>query len=213
MLVISVFEVTNTLFQLQSINNNKKDATLAEPDYSLERAKSTLFLYLPGVTPGIFLFLVFGTTSGCRTALKCIFFPTTCKRAESKPRFAIGRSWRRVKNKAPEQTAQNPFADSSEANPEEEQDPSRPLPVAGLVSKYNESFGASYGSPHSKATYQTQKYSWPPERSSTKEGRIEEAHALELYGITSLEQTREEYYQPSPDQSDDSGPILPIMSI
>ncbi|KZL83170.1 hypothetical protein CI238_04511 [Colletotrichum incanum] len=68
-LALSIFEVTNTLFQLSSINNNKKDAALTEPDFSLERAKATFALFLPGVTPGIFLFIIFGTTKTCRTLM------------------------------------------------------------------------------------------------------------------------------------------------
>ncbi|KAI0121322.1 hypothetical protein BJ170DRAFT_588289, partial [Xylariales sp. AK1849] len=72
---LGIFEVTNTMFQIQSVNNNKKDATLTEPDYSVDRAKTTFFLFLPGVTPGIFVFLVFGTTAGCRAALKDAFIP------------------------------------------------------------------------------------------------------------------------------------------
>ncbi|KAK2026271.1 hypothetical protein LX32DRAFT_665421 [Colletotrichum zoysiae] len=66
---LSIFEVTNTLFQLASISNIKKDGTLVEPDFSLERAKTTFALFLPGVTPGIFLFIIFGTTRNCRTLM------------------------------------------------------------------------------------------------------------------------------------------------
>ncbi|KAK1965614.1 hypothetical protein LY78DRAFT_637258 [Colletotrichum sublineola] len=65
-LALSIFEVTNTLFQLAGINNIKKDEALTEPDFSLERAKTTFALFLPGVTPGIFLFIIFGTTRSCR---------------------------------------------------------------------------------------------------------------------------------------------------
>ncbi|KAK2001369.1 hypothetical protein LX36DRAFT_668030 [Colletotrichum falcatum] len=59
-LALSIFEVTNTLFQLASINNIKKDAALANPDFSLGRAKTTFALFLPGLTPGVFLFVIFG---------------------------------------------------------------------------------------------------------------------------------------------------------
>lgn len=40
----------------------------------------------------------------------------------------------------------------------------------------------------------------------------EEIDSIQLRNMTSLEQIREEYYTPSPEQSDDSGPVLPIMS-
>ncbi|KAH6640081.1 hypothetical protein BKA67DRAFT_596317 [Truncatella angustata] len=121
--VLALFEVTNTLFQLQSVNNNNKDATLIEPDFSLERAKSTFFLFLPGVTPGIFLFLVFGTTAGCRAALLGIF-------------------------------------------------------------KFK----------------------------SRKENKVGSGRNLWKHWRKQAREDPEQYYQPSPDQSDDSGPILPIMS-
>ncbi|KAK8086098.1 glycoside hydrolase [Apiospora phragmitis] len=50
--VLAVFEVTNTLFQVQSLLNTKKDAASVEPDLSVERAKTTFFLFLPGNTRG-----------------------------------------------------------------------------------------------------------------------------------------------------------------
>ncbi|KAK6083319.1 glycoside hydrolase [Seiridium cupressi] len=210
--ILAVFEVTNTLFQLQSVSNNKNDATLTAPDFSVERAKTTFFLFLPGVTPGIFLFLVFGTTAGCRTALRGIFFPKSCNGPARGRRCALCLPWKKSKSRDPEDGTQNPFADSSEAELKEEEASTSPLPVAGLVSKYNRTFHVSHEPAQSQYPRQSQRYSWS-QRPASKEGPIaEEADAVELRGVTSLDKIREEYYRPSPEQSDDSGPVLPIMS-
>ncbi|KAJ4407282.1 hypothetical protein N0V82_009951 [Gnomoniopsis sp. IMI 355080] len=64
-----VFEVTNTLFQVTALQNNIKDAQAMAPDLSAGRAVQTFFLRIPGTTPGIFLFIVFGTTRASRQKL------------------------------------------------------------------------------------------------------------------------------------------------
>ncbi|KAH7021386.1 uncharacterized protein B0I36DRAFT_334366 [Microdochium trichocladiopsis] len=74
-LILAVFEVTNILFQLQSIRNLENDSKLTEPDLSVARASTTFFLFLPGTTAGIFLFIVFGTTAGCRAKMRETFTP------------------------------------------------------------------------------------------------------------------------------------------
>jgi hypothetical protein len=74
-LMLAIFEVTNTLFQVQSVTNVKKDALLPEPDLTAERARTTFFLFLPGTTAGIVLFIVFGTTSACRSKICETFLP------------------------------------------------------------------------------------------------------------------------------------------
>ncbi|EFQ31122.1 uncharacterized protein GLRG_06266 [Colletotrichum graminicola M1.001] len=87
---LSIFEVTNTLFQLASINNIKKDAALTEPDFSLERARTTFALFLPGVTPGIFLFIIFGTTRNCRTLMLETFTLRRWRRLREEKRNTMG---------------------------------------------------------------------------------------------------------------------------
>jgi hypothetical protein len=47
---------------------------------------------------------------------------------------------------------------------------------------------------------------------SRNEKEDEIIDTIQLRNMTSLDQIREEYYTPSPDQSDDSGPVLPIMT-
>lgn len=61
--------MTNALFQVTALDNNMHDAAALEPDLSTGRAVSTLFLFMPGTTPGIFLFVVFGTTASSRRKL------------------------------------------------------------------------------------------------------------------------------------------------
>lgn len=208
--ILAVFEVTNTLFQLQSVNNNKKDATLAEPDYSVERARSTFFLYLPGVTPGIFLFLVFGTTAGCRTAIKGLLVPGPRKA------HVIGRS-RKQKLPDVETTddaghATDPFADTSEFDTKiEETEDNLPvsLPLSSLVSKYNKSFDRHQDTVDGRTPIGYQK---PWLQKEDKKLEREGSNAVELRDISSLDGIRKEYYQPSPEESDDSGPVLPIMT-
>lgn len=76
----SVFEVTNTLFQITALNNNIHDAVAPAPDLSAGRAIETMFLFMPGTTPGIFLFVVFGTTAASRQKFKDKFLPKSWQR-------------------------------------------------------------------------------------------------------------------------------------
>ncbi|KAK7735665.1 hypothetical protein SLS53_007406 [Cytospora paraplurivora] len=70
-----VFEVTNTLFQVTALKNNIHDAQESAPDLSAARAVQTLFLDMPGTTPGIFIFIVFGTTASSRAKLADLLVP------------------------------------------------------------------------------------------------------------------------------------------
>lgn len=45
----------------------------SEPDLSAARAIQTQFLFMPGTTPGIFIFVVFGTTASSRRKLADLF--------------------------------------------------------------------------------------------------------------------------------------------
>ncbi|KAK6077773.1 glycoside hydrolase [Seiridium cupressi] len=65
-IVLSIFELTNMLFQFTGMSNSNKDAVSASPDYSVERAKETTVLFLPGPAPSYLLFIVFGTTTPFR---------------------------------------------------------------------------------------------------------------------------------------------------
>lgn len=63
---LSIFEVTNTLFQIRAVTNAEDDAAAAAPDFSADRAKGAWIFFMPGVTPGLFIFVVFGTTKPLR---------------------------------------------------------------------------------------------------------------------------------------------------
>ncbi|KAI1841801.1 hypothetical protein JX265_009410 [Neoarthrinium moseri] len=215
--ILAVFEVTNTLFQLQSVNNNRKDSTLTEPDYSLDRAKTTFMLFLPGVTPGIFLFVVFGTTAGCRAAVKDIFARESCENKGDTP------SWPRKRRDAQAgvgRASQDQFTRTSEGDWNEgtmakEEISTFQLPVASLVSKYNMSFNASHDAeipPSLPPSRQSFRYSYSSRFSRAEKSTVDNTDMIQLRSISSLDQIREDYYQHSPEQSDDSGPILPIMS-
>lgn len=65
-LLPSIFEVTNMLFQFTGMNNTNKDSQRDSPDTSIGRAKETLVLFLPGPAPSFLLFIVFGTTAPFR---------------------------------------------------------------------------------------------------------------------------------------------------
>jgi hypothetical protein len=45
------------------------------PDFSVERARKTSLLYMPGVTPSLLLFVVFATTKPCIEHMKSWFRP------------------------------------------------------------------------------------------------------------------------------------------
>lgn len=205
----SVFEVTNTLFQLQSMGNNERDMQAAEPDLSVERARSTMFFYMPGVSPGIFVFLVFGTTAGCRKAMYELVVP---RRWQGRLGGGCGcvfwwRGRRQAADRPPSGDVENLFAACDEveryATPkgfgEPHVDLSKPLPVAPPISRYNESFKASKAGGRRPSV-------------TSAEGQAREGiEAIQLRSLSSLNSDHDEYYQVQPEQSDDSGPILPIM--
>lgn len=193
------------MFQLQSVNNNKKDATLTEPDYSVERAKSTFFLFLPGVTPGIFLFLVFGTTAGCRAAIKNLLTASFGKKMRTGNKKLS--DVERVDNV---QRNTYLFAETETGAKKEEttSDPTKSLPISSLVSKYNRSFDRYQASTENHVPTSSRK-SWLLQNKNSSPG---ETDTVELRGITSLDELRSGYYQSSPEESDDSGLVLPIMS-
>lgn len=65
----SIFQATATLFQQLSIGNFDEHVNISEPDFSVETARKTFVLFIPGNLPGIGLFLVFGTTTAFRSYL------------------------------------------------------------------------------------------------------------------------------------------------
>lgn len=209
-----MFEVTNTLFQVQSVVNNKKDAASIEVDLSVERAKSTLYLFLPGNTPGIFVFLVFGTTAGCREAMYNMFVPKRC-RGNCGSRGGCIPWWPSKKRPVPIITHGDPESGlfdqaddtrsfttlTGRSDRTRSPDLNKPLPVVAM-SRYNRSYQGERNSPSPQ---------WQPYRGDRVQGMEEGQGGIPLHHMRSLDSVQEEYYQPQAEQSDDSGPMLPIM--
>jgi hypothetical protein len=177
---------------------------------------------MPGVTPGIFVFLVFGTTSGCRAALRELIL--------GKPRPTRDverghRGWRRWLRKSsgkpvttpttvqtPKNADPDPFADSSEVGSKDE-DPTQPMPIATLVSRYNKTYNASHEAVISRPPSVQSHLASPMGRGLRHYGQGDDSDAIQLRSLSSMEQVREEYYRSnSSEHSDDSGPILLIMN-
>ncbi|KAH7305425.1 hypothetical protein B0I35DRAFT_464707 [Stachybotrys elegans] len=68
-IILAYFEVSNSIFQFQSIRTVNRESGLSEPDLSAEQARTTFFLFPPGTTAGIFLMIIFSTTTNCRSLL------------------------------------------------------------------------------------------------------------------------------------------------
>ncbi|KAK8040581.1 hypothetical protein PG991_000369 [Apiospora marii] len=73
--ILSIFELSNMLFQFTGMQNSNKDATRSSPDISAERAKETAVLFLPGPAPSFLFFIVFGTTAPFRKHMYRTFVP------------------------------------------------------------------------------------------------------------------------------------------
>lgn len=77
---LSVFEVTNTLFQLRSVTNAQADSGARAPDLSADKARASWVFFMPGATPGLFMFVVFGTTAPLRRHMYEAFVPRRWRR-------------------------------------------------------------------------------------------------------------------------------------
>ncbi|PSS02415.1 hypothetical protein BD289DRAFT_237725 [Coniella lustricola] len=82
--LLAIFEVTNTLFQITALHSNMQDAQASAPDLTAGRAIQTFFLFIPGTTPGIFIYIVFGTTAASRQKVADLF---------SRQDGALARGW------------------------------------------------------------------------------------------------------------------------
>ncbi|TLS30994.1 hypothetical protein PpBr36_02620 [Pyricularia pennisetigena] len=80
---LSIFEVTNTLFQIMAVTNATSDLAAAEPDLSPERASADWIFFMPGVTPGLFIFIIFGTTTPLRRYMRETLVPRRWRRRSS----------------------------------------------------------------------------------------------------------------------------------
>ncbi|KAI6369767.1 hypothetical protein MCOR25_004394 [Pyricularia grisea] len=87
---LSIFEVTNTLFQIMAVTNATSDLAAAEPDMSPERASADWIFFMPGVTPGLFIFIIFGTTTPLRRYMREKFVPKRWRRRQDDVEKGLG---------------------------------------------------------------------------------------------------------------------------
>ncbi|KAK8102733.1 hypothetical protein PG984_015879 [Apiospora sp. TS-2023a] len=78
--ILTIFELSNMLFQFAGMQNSNKDALRSSPDISAERAKETAVLFLPGPAPSFLIFIVFGTTAPFRKHMYRTFVPKRWQR-------------------------------------------------------------------------------------------------------------------------------------
>ncbi|KAI0148601.1 hypothetical protein GGR57DRAFT_236383 [Xylariaceae sp. FL1272] len=83
--LLAGFIVVTIFFQEFARRNTSRDIVAPEPDLSAERARSTFYLFIPGNTPGIGLFIVFGTTATFRSQIYRTFVPRCFRRERSGP--------------------------------------------------------------------------------------------------------------------------------
>jgi hypothetical protein len=76
----SFFQVFTVLFDLFAQRNSRDDIQAQAPDLSAHRARQTLYLFIPGNTPGIALFIIFGTTATFRSYMHQALVPQRWKR-------------------------------------------------------------------------------------------------------------------------------------
>ncbi|KAI0556011.1 hypothetical protein F4679DRAFT_13769 [Xylaria curta] len=91
---IEAFQILTILSEVAQVNNNKKEALPAEPDISAAHARIDFVEFIPGVSIGLLVFLVFGTTRTCQRTLFGLLIPrrfrpetTSIDNHTSTPRF------------------------------------------------------------------------------------------------------------------------------
>ncbi|TRX88375.1 hypothetical protein FHL15_010751 [Xylaria flabelliformis] len=94
LLFIEAFQILTILSEVAQTNNNKKEALPAEPDISAAHAKVDFVEFIPGVSAGLLVFLVFGTTRTCQRTIFSLLIPrrfraetTLVDNRTSTPRF------------------------------------------------------------------------------------------------------------------------------
>ncbi|KAI0018261.1 hypothetical protein F4780DRAFT_533217 [Xylariomycetidae sp. FL0641] len=211
--VLSVFDVTNTLFQVTATQNNRKDTGSTEPDLSVGRANSTLFLFMPGVTPGVFLFIIFGTTAGYRRKMYETFVPRRWQKPAGArgPRIAWsrGRVWPWIRVSGGPASAPTPTLPVS--NPDTAALRSRSDMLTVKSDHLMKPLPPAPGPLRSvfTPTSTTSSRPWDDDDLFSADAAIR-MKDLEA-GAGTGTGTQDQYYAPNPEQSDDSGPVLPIM--
>ncbi|OBR04224.1 Glycoside hydrolase [Colletotrichum higginsianum IMI 349063] len=78
--VLCVFEYTNVIPRIAAASHTIDTADNLQPDLSLKRARSSVRGYVPGVTPSLVAFLVFGTTKTFQRKIYDAFVPKRFRR-------------------------------------------------------------------------------------------------------------------------------------
>ncbi|KAJ2997915.1 hypothetical protein NUW58_g497 [Xylaria curta] len=75
LIFIGAFQILTILSEVAQLRNNRKEALPPKPDLSAARARVDFIEFMPGVSAGLLVFLVFGTTRTCRRTLYVTFIP------------------------------------------------------------------------------------------------------------------------------------------
>ncbi|ROV94061.1 hypothetical protein VMCG_08219 [Cytospora schulzeri] len=239
--MLAVFEATNILFQTTALTNDIHDAAASAPDLSAARAIQTLFLYMPGTTPGIFLFVVFGTTASSRRKLADLFSRESwhewldgfcCfKNRRSSPTptggllndggIHVERSLTitSASRGHSSQVLDDPYSDPSQISMSDL--PKRPASARSLQMSYMKPLPLTPQPPSSRFRTTATSGSSSPAGHGWTTTRIRDLAAIEEKSTASDTLTRtnsddslrvpDDYHTLGPEHSDDSGPILPIQ--
>ncbi|KAK5632472.1 hypothetical protein RRF57_008186 [Xylaria bambusicola] len=77
---IEIFQILSTLSELMQIRDNKEEVLPNEPDISARHARDDFGSFLPGVSAGLLVFLVFGTTKASKHTIYKALFPSRFRR-------------------------------------------------------------------------------------------------------------------------------------
>ncbi|KAI0200549.1 hypothetical protein F4808DRAFT_154800 [Astrocystis sublimbata] len=72
---IEAFQLLTILYEIAQVNKNKQEALPDKPDISVTRAQLDFVAFIPGVSAGLLVFLVFGTTRNCQRTILNSFIP------------------------------------------------------------------------------------------------------------------------------------------
>ncbi|KAI0174266.1 hypothetical protein BJ166DRAFT_143252 [Pestalotiopsis sp. NC0098] len=127
-IVLSIFELTNMLFQFTGMSNSNEDATRTSPNFSVERAKETTILFLPGPAPSYLLFIVFGTTAAFRRHMYETFVPRRWQRWSRTSSEPVARPWV-LSSSSPKRSSRSTVRARSVTGPSERPIPPRPVTI------------------------------------------------------------------------------------
>ncbi|KAF2971409.1 hypothetical protein GQX73_g2145 [Xylaria multiplex] len=91
LLFIEAFQILAILSEIAQVNNNKEEVLPEKPDLSAGHAVVDFVEYIPGVSTGLLVFLVFGTTQACKRTLYVSIGPKIRPSGEKFHHFTIPR--------------------------------------------------------------------------------------------------------------------------